>query len=294
MNEILTIEGLEKIYKNYDAFILDQWGVMHDGVSGYKNAINCIEKLFNNKKKLIIISNSSKRKISTKARLPILGYQEDYFSEIMTSGEMIWNCLYEKKHDEIKNLGKNCFHIFDDSNEDGKKYINGLDNYNFVDSIEEADFILACTPHLNKKVIDFVPLLDLAKQRELLFICANPDFDTIENNPDSDKYCMGTIAQLYRNIGGKTFELGKPSSEIYDESIKKINNIDKSRILAIGDSIHHDILGASNFGIDSLLITSTGIHKNLFDVENPKWQNELNYFQNMLIKPTFISSELRF
>ena len=117
----------------------------------------------------------------------------------------------------------------------------------------------------------------------MLFICANPDFDTIENNPDSDKYCMGTIAQLYRNIGGKTFELGKPSSEIYDESIKKINNIDKSRILAIGDSIHHDILGASNFGIDSLLITSTGIHKNLFDVENPKWQNELNYFQNMLI-----------
>ena len=149
MNEILTIEGLEKIYKNYDAFILDQWGVMHDGILGYKNAINCIEKLVNNKKKLIIISNSSKRKISSKARLPILGYQESYFSEIMTSGEMIWKCLYEKKYEEIKYLGKNCFYIFDDSKEDGKKYINGLDNYNFVDNVEEADFILACTPHPN-------------------------------------------------------------------------------------------------------------------------------------------------
>ena len=39
----MTITRLEEIYDNYDAFILDQWGVMHDGEKGYLNAIKCIE-----------------------------------------------------------------------------------------------------------------------------------------------------------------------------------------------------------------------------------------------------------
>ena len=41
----ITINRLEEIYDNYDAFILDQWGVIHDGRNGYLNAIKCIEKL---------------------------------------------------------------------------------------------------------------------------------------------------------------------------------------------------------------------------------------------------------
>ena len=36
-----------------------------------------------------------------------------------------------------------------------------------------------------------------------------------------------------------------------------------SKIIAVGDSLDHDILGASNFGVDSILITS-GIHKDMF------------------------------
>ena len=80
--------------------------------------------------------------------------------------------------------------------------------------------------------------------------------------------------------------LGKPSKQIYLESTKKINQLDLSRILAVGDSLDHDILGAHNFGIDSVLIT-TGIHKDLFenDIEtglkniesNKKWKFEPSY-----------------
>ena len=74
---------------------------------------------------------------------------------------------------------------------------------------------------------------------------------------------MGTIADLYDHMGGKVIILGKPSKEIYLETFKNLNQIDLSRIIAVGDSLDHDILGASNFGIDSVLITS-GIHKDLF------------------------------
>ena len=50
MNIPTTITRLEEIYDNYDAFILDQWGVIHDGNKGYLNAIQCVEKLYSKKK----------------------------------------------------------------------------------------------------------------------------------------------------------------------------------------------------------------------------------------------------
>ena len=74
---------------------------------------------------------------------------------------------------------------------------------------------------------------------------------------------MGTIADLYDHMGGKVVILGKPSKEIYLKSCKQLDQIDKSKTIAVGDSLDHDILGASNFGVDSVLITS-GIHKDLF------------------------------
>ena len=105
---------------------------------------------------------------------------------------------------------------------------------------------------------------------------------------------MGTIAELYNNLGGKTFILGKPSIEIYKKTFEKLKNIEKSKILAIGDSIFHDIKGAVNFGVDSLLITSTGIHNNLFDNENLSWETNNNFLKKLNINPTYICKYLNF
>ena len=82
------INSFSKILDKYDFFILDQWGVMHDGHKGYKHAINAVNKLIIEDKKLIIISNSSKRKISSVNRLKDLGFNKNDFIEILTSGEM--------------------------------------------------------------------------------------------------------------------------------------------------------------------------------------------------------------
>jgi ribonucleotide monophosphatase NagD (HAD superfamily) len=95
-------------------------------------------------------------------------------------------------------------------------------------------------------------------------------------------------------MGGIIFLLGKPNIDIYNESTKNINKLKKSRILAIGDSLHHDIKGAIEFGIDSLLITSTGIHYKLFDKKNLNWDNNSSALLNMDIKPNFICSEFTF
>ena len=103
---------------------------------------------------------------------------------------------------------------------------------------------------------------------------------------------MGTVAELYKIMGGKIYILGKPKVEIYEESTKVLKSVNKTRILAIGDSIYHDIKGANSFGIDSLLVTS-GIHKSIF-----KKEDESNFFFNELInnnaKPTYLCKNFQF
>jgi len=296
MNNAENISGIKDIINNYDTYILDQWGVMHDGDQGYSNAISCVKKLYElKKKKLIIISNSSKRKNSSISKLPKLGYNKDYFYATMTSGEMIWQSLIKSNYDFTNKSLKNCFHIYDESKEDGEEYREGLEKFNFVKKIEDSDFILGCTPFANSKITDYIPFLSVAIKNKLPFVCANPDFETVVNNSKELVFCMGTVAELYKNMGGEVYVLGKPNIEIYIEATKKISNlnIDKSRILAIGDSLFHDIAGANTFGVDSLLITS-GVHYDCFDPKEPKWQLDKNKLQNFGIKPTFICSNFQY
>ena len=292
MTLVSNLKFISEIVDKYDVFILDQWGVIHDGQVGYSHAIDCVNKLIQFKKKIIIISNSSKRKKITSNRLLEFGFEKNHFFEIMTSGEMIWQSLFSKSHQFIKTLGTNCYYLFDKSKEDGLKYINGLD-YNFVNNIEEADFILGCTISPELTTLDYVPLLAKAIKKDIPFICANPDFESINSSSKDLNICMGTIAELYRDFGGNVFIMGKPSISIYQEATKNIQGIDKSKFLAVGDSIYHDIKGANVFEIDSILITS-GIHKLNFNTVNPKWEPDSNELIKNNITPTYLSSKFQF
>lgn len=282
------INNISEIIDLYDVFIIDQWGVMHDGSNGYLHAIKVVDKLFNKNKKLIIISNSSKRKISSINSLKKLGFNKKHFAEVMTSGEMIWQELNNSIQDYGSDLN-NCFHILDESKEDGSVFREGLNKFTFVSDVKEADFILACTPFENMEPIDYIPTLNSALEQNLIMFCANPDYVTVEKDNKKNIFCMGTIADLYDHMGGEVIILGKPSKEIYFESTKDIKELDKTRTIAIGDSLEHDILGASNFNIDSILISS-GIHKELFQNNVQIGLNEIKNSKKWDFEPTYICS----
>ncbi len=267
------IKSIEEIIYDYDNFIIDQWGVMHDGKFGYDHAFNSINILNSNNKNLFIISNSSKRSKSSIDRLPKLGFQKESFMKTVTSGEMIWQLLKEKFLDNKKN----CFHIFDEEKEDGLDFRDGL-NFNFVEKVEEADLILACTPFVNLQPIDYIPILEVAYKKEITMYCANPDFETVESNGNNNVFCMGAICEIYKKMGGNVIIKGKPDVSIYTETTNQ-NNLIKKRTVAIGDSLFHDIQGANNFEIDSVLVKS-GIHKDLNQINN--------IIKNHQITPTYI------
>ncbi len=269
------IKSIKELLKNYDNFIIDQWGVMHDGTFGYDHAFNSINFLNNDDKNLFIISNSSKRSKSSIDRLPKLGFNKSSFINTVTSGEMIWQLL-NKKYREVSNK-KNCFHIYDEDKEDGLDFREGL-NFNFVEKIQEADLILACTPFINLQPIDYIPLLEEAYKKDITMYCANPDFETVEKKNNKNIFCMGAIAEIYKKMGGNVIIKGKPDVSIYNETTNLIN-LEKKRTVAIGDSLFHDIKGANNFEIDSVLVKS-GIHKDLTQINN--------LIKNHQIVPTYI------
>ena len=280
------IESFIEIMHLYDVFILDQWGVMHDGVHGYEYAIKSVNYLIKENKKLIIISNSSKRKMSSVHGLKSLGFNKNHFVQLMTSGEMVWQEL----NNSISRYGNElnrCFHIYDNSREDGLDFRKGLEKFIFVSDISDANFILACTPFANMDPLHYIPLLKNALDNNLIMFCANPDYVTIEKDNKKNIFCMGTIADLYNHMGGKVIILGKPSKKIYLESTKQFKELDLNRVIAIGDSLDHDIVGASNFGIDSILISS-GIHKELFKKKLEIGLYEIENRAKWDFKPTYI------
>ena len=130
------INSITEIIDFYENFIIDQWGVMHNGSIGFKHAVEAIHYLHKKNKNLFIISNSSKRENSSIDKLPNLGFYKELFVKVLTSGEMIWK--YLNKEYSKNSIKKKCFHIFDDSKEDGLEFREGL-NFDFTVKVDEAE-----------------------------------------------------------------------------------------------------------------------------------------------------------
>ena len=69
---------LSEIYIQYDTFIIDLWGVMHNGITLNRNAVNAVENLKNNKKKIIFLSNAPRPSESVVSFLKKLNMREEY------------------------------------------------------------------------------------------------------------------------------------------------------------------------------------------------------------------------
>ena len=99
----LLIKSLKEIATDYDAIVFDQWGVLHNGTSAYAGAIEIIETLAKQVKKLAVLSNSGKRSAPNIARITAMGFKPNYFQTVLTSGEALW------QHMKRGRINKNLF-----------------------------------------------------------------------------------------------------------------------------------------------------------------------------------------
>ena len=266
------IKGLREVQSKYDAFFIDLWGVIHNGVQLYPEAINALKNLIKLNKRFVLISNAPRPSKSVERYLINLKMDKIFLKNIFTSGEAALHTLKNNIY------GEKFYHLGPQRDEDltrgFEKNQTGLD---------KCDFIL-CTGLFDDitNTLDYYENL-LKKNTKLKMLCTNPDL--IVHRGSETEYCAGSIAAVFENLGGQVIYFGKPYPEIYNFCMKK-----NETILAIGDNIRTDIRGANKMRFDSLFITG-GIHKKEFlnlpfqkyDKVLSKYKTETNYYQERLI-----------
>jgi HAD superfamily hydrolase (TIGR01459 family) len=238
----------------YDGFILDLWGVVHDGIAPIPGAVDCLRALICNGKRVALLSNAPRRADDVIRRITQIGVPADCYHRVMSSGEEAWQQLYRRDDPFYAALGRRCLHICSDRDLEIRE---GLD-LDFVDSAENADFILNTGPAgWDDTVEDYIPVLRHSLAQHLPMICANPDLVVMHGAKLA--LCAGALAQWYENEGGRVRWHGKPYPSVYDSCLVLLGIADRSRILAVGDSLRTDIAGAAAANLDSLFLIG-GIH----------------------------------
>ena len=136
MSKTKFCQGISDISDSYQAFILDQWGVLHNGDKPYDGVIECLKELKGRNKHIIILSNSGKRAAQNRETLSNLGITPGLYDDIVTSGELTWQGLNDQKEGVFENIGKKCFLM---SRNNDRSIIDGLDEVEVVDNVESFD-----------------------------------------------------------------------------------------------------------------------------------------------------------
>jgi len=280
------VNGVEQVLKSktYNTFLLDMWGVMHDGSKPYEGVLNTVSKLRKNDMNLVILSNSSKRKSNSIKMLTKLGFDpEKDFEQIITSGEVAYQMLAGNKDlpceiwPVLTQISKDERKVFVFGSGDGDEEYCTSCGWTLA-PISEANLILArgtftinngnMDDTVSKKIDgedayfkEHDRILEIASSRKIPMLISNPD----KVRPDKGLPPMpGAIGDAYeKTLGGGSEatalvkRIGKPFSEVYEIALK---NKDPAEACMVGDALETDVTGGTSFGCDTLWVIKDGIH----------------------------------
>ena len=87
------VDGIGAFADRYQGFLLDQWGVIHDGQQALPAALAALGELKRRNKRLVVLSNSGRRAALNRRRLAEMGFNVAMFDAVVTSGEAAWQAL---------------------------------------------------------------------------------------------------------------------------------------------------------------------------------------------------------
>lgn len=248
------MSGFAALAGDYDGFIVDLWGVVHDGVTLYPGALDCLTRLRAAGKRVVFLSNAPRRPAGIAAALAGMGVGKNLYAGIMSSGEAVHLGLRDRGQ-EFAGLGRRLYHLGPPRDRDV------FDTLDYEEAVEPevADFILNTGPDdvLGPQEPElYRPVLEAGLKARVPMVCANPDYEVIRDGRRI--ICAGYLAELYKADGGVVIQRGKPDAAIYAPTLAMLGT-SRERTLAVGDSLRTDIAGAKAAGVDSCWVLS-GIH----------------------------------
>ncbi|MEO7743661.1 MAG: TIGR01459 family HAD-type hydrolase [Usitatibacter sp.] len=246
--------GVAALAHAYDGFILDQWGVLHDGTRPYPGAIDCLQQLRGAGKQVVILSNSGRREAGNIRLMAEIGFDPALYDRFISAGESAREAVGRRADRFHARLGRRYYAF---TRGEDASLLDGL-ALERVAHIEAADFLMVIgidSPRL--RLADYEARLALGAARHLPMVCANPDLTRV--SPDGLVDAPGALAHRYEALGGEVFYHGKPHAPIYEACFRALAGYSRERIVAIGDSIEHDVLGAARVGLRSAFVAG-GIH----------------------------------
>jgi HAD superfamily hydrolase (TIGR01459 family) len=241
---------------DYDVFLCDVWGVVHNGEVSFPAACDALMRVRAMGKTVVFITNAPRPGDSVIRQIDHLKVPHEAYDGIVSSGDVTRDVIMQRKGQSLCHIGPPR----------DQPIFAGLP-LKFA-PLESADYVVCSgldeddteTPE------DYRPRLEIMLKRKLFMLCGNPDL--VVERGDRLVYCAGSIADLYATMGGEVLYAGKPYRPIYDLALAKAETIsgrkaDLKRVMAIGDSVRTDLKGARAFGID-MLFMAAGIHAEEF------------------------------
>lgn len=245
-----ALKGLGAIANGYDAILSDVWGVVHNGIVAHPTAVEALVNFRRQGGRVVLITNAPRPSPPIIEMLDELGVVREAYDDIVSSGDATRAVLADYR-------GKSVHYVGPPEENDGLFEGLGIT----LSGPETASAIVVTDLDTDDDTPDmYNDRITLWLKRNLPLIAANPD--RIVEHGDRLIYCGGALADLYEARGGMIVMVGKPYRPIYTEALRLADKaagktLDRSRILAIGDSVRTDAIGAAGAGLDLLFITGS-------------------------------------
>ena len=238
---MITVAALPERYR---VILCDIWGVVHDGVTLYPGAAERLAQWTGEGRTVVLLTNAPRTADAVEAQLDRLGLPRHCWSAICTSGEAGIAGLLEVA-EPVGFIGTPA----DRANLESRGIVITDQGFSHV-AVTGIDGVRMAAE-------DYRDELAAYGARSVIMHCLNPDMLVIRGGiPEA---CAGAIADLYEAMGGRVEYYGKPHAHIYEHALHLGGNPPIENVLAIGDALQTDMLGAALQGIDAIFVQQ-GIH----------------------------------
>jgi HAD superfamily hydrolase (TIGR01459 family) len=250
---IPILSSIAELAAGSDAWIVDIWGVMHNGAQAHGEACAACRRFRAGGGRVALLSNAPRPFAAVVRQLDALGVPRSAYDCGITSGDMtralLETMIAAGPRGPLLHIGP----------ERDLGLFAGLDVR--LGAAEQAETVVCSGlfDDTRETPDDYAPLFSRLLARGVPMICANPDIKVERGSRLI--YCAGALAQAYAARGGKVAYAGKPHRAIYRRALHALAaltgaGLAKERVLAIGDGLDTDLAGAHVAGLRSVFIAS--------------------------------------